>query len=128
MNRAIDSEERATRILESITDGLITLDREWRYSYINAQAERALGRPRADLLGKCVWEECPAHLGTEVERQLRRAAAEQITCEYEGHDLVHDRWNDNRVFPMPGGGIAIHSHDITERKRTEEALRAARSG
>jgi len=96
-----DSEGRVTRTLESIADGLVTLDNEWRYAYIEDQAEHALGRQRSDLLGKRVWEEFPAILGTEVERELRRAVAEQVPCEYEAWGAPRGRWSNNRVFPTP---------------------------
>ena len=69
-----ESEEQVTRTYQSISDGLVTVDRAWRYIYVNAQAERMLGRSRADLIGKCVWEEFPFVVGREDERQLRRAA------------------------------------------------------
>ena len=35
------------------------VDREWRYTYVNAQAERHVGRLRSELLGRCVWDEFP---------------------------------------------------------------------
>ena len=108
--------ERVTRIMESIPDGLVTHDEEWRYTFVNAPAERLLGRPRSELLGKCVWDEFPSVVGTEVERQLRRAAAEQVVCEFEGRHADWGRWFENRAFPMPEGGIAVYFRDITERR------------
>ena len=75
--------ERVTRIMESIPDGLVTHDEQWRDTFVNAPAERLLGRPRSELLGKCVWDEFPSVVGTEVERQLRRAAAEQVVFEFD---------------------------------------------
>ena len=109
----------ATHILDNITDGLVTLDSEWRYTYVNAGAERLLSRPRSELLGKSLWGEFPAVLGTDVERDLRRATAERVACEFEGYNAAWDRWYDNRAFPMPGGGVAVHFRDITARKRAE---------
>jgi PAS domain S-box-containing protein len=35
---------RASDILESITDGFFALDREWRFTYINMEGQRILGR------------------------------------------------------------------------------------
>jgi PAS domain S-box-containing protein len=119
------AEQDVVSILESIPDGVVTLDRDWRFTYVNAPAEQALGRPRAALLGKCVWEEYPHNLGTEVERQLRRAAAGRVACDYRGHDPTQDRWYDNRVYPMPDGGVAIYFRDVTDRRRAEERLRAS---
>src|SRR5438874_1106355 len=62
----------ATNILESITDGFIALDHEWRFRYINASAELFLNRRRSDLLGKNYWDEFPAAIGTQVENEYRR--------------------------------------------------------
>src|SRR5262245_14161817 len=120
------AEQSVTSILDSITDGLVTVDRAWRYTYVNPQAEQALGRRRSDLLGQCVWEVYPACVGTACERRLRRAAAEQVTCDYESHDPAQDRWYDNRAFPMPDGGVAVSFRDITERKRAEGLLEVQR--
>ena len=38
-----------TNMLGSITDGFLTLDRAWRFTFVNAEAQRMLGRhARAD--------------------------------------------------------------------------------
>ena len=36
--------ERLATTLETITDGFFTLDREWRFTYVNAEAERMILR------------------------------------------------------------------------------------
>jgi NtrC-family two-component system sensor histidine kinase KinB len=41
---------RFERILESATDGIVMLDRDGRYTYANAAAERILGVPRESIL------------------------------------------------------------------------------
>jgi PAS domain S-box-containing protein len=48
-NEALRS-DRFERILESATDGIVTLDKEGRYTYANAAAERILGVPRESIL------------------------------------------------------------------------------
>ena len=65
--------------LESITDAFCGLDRDWRFTYVNRQAEVLLGRDRDDLIGKNHWEEYPDTLGTDLERAYRRAVAENVT-------------------------------------------------
>jgi len=41
---------KCERILESTTDGIVTLDKEGRYTYANAAAEKILGLPREMIL------------------------------------------------------------------------------
>jgi PAS domain-containing protein len=43
-----------TNVLESITDGFLTLDREWRYTFVNNEAQRMLGRTREQLINKAL--------------------------------------------------------------------------
>ena len=50
------AQERAEGILASINDGFFALDRDWRFTYVNAAAERMLSRSaeqidRQELLG-----------------------------------------------------------------------------
>jgi PAS domain S-box-containing protein len=114
------------RILDSIADGLVVLDRNWRYTYVNAHAAQIFGRPRPELLGRCVWDLFPFIVGTDMERQMRRAADEQVTCEFQGNDAAAERFYENRAFPTPDGGVAVYSRDITERRQHERLIESAR--
>jgi PAS domain S-box-containing protein len=75
--------ERATDILESISDAFYAVDKEWRFTYINGKAEELWGRSREELLGKNVWEEFPEALDRESYRQIRRAMREGVTTEFQ---------------------------------------------
>ncbi|WP_165235406.1 ATP-binding protein [Aquisphaera insulae] len=115
--------ERVTYLMESIPDGLVTLDPEWRYTFVNAPAERMLGRLRSDLIGRYARDVFPHLVGTEEERQLNRVASQQMTSEFQGYHAGSGRWYENRAFPMPEGGVAVYFRDVTERRRAESALR-----
>ena len=49
------------------------LDREWRFTHVNAEAERLLGRSREDLLGRVIWDDWPAALDSAFEDSYRAA-------------------------------------------------------
>jgi FOG: PAS/PAC domain len=51
--------QQVSNIIESITDAFIAIDSQWRYTYVNATAEKLLSRSRADLLGRSIWEYSP---------------------------------------------------------------------
>ncbi|WNG46572.1 PAS domain-containing protein [Archangium minus] len=110
---------RAATILESISEAFEAFDREWRFIYVNSEAERILGQPREALLGRNHWELYPASLGTPVEHNFRRVAAERVPLSFENHYIPWDRWFELHVYPTEEG-IAVYFHDITERKRHDE--------
>ncbi len=113
----------AARILENISDAFYALDNNWRFTYLNAQAERLLSRTRADLLGRNVWEEFPSAVGTSFEREYRRALAEQTVVVVEGYyPPPLDAWYEVRAFPSREG-LSVFFQDITARKGREEALK-----
>lgn len=114
--------EQARTILESVTDAFCALDREWRFIYVNRQAEALLGRSRADLLGKSHWAEYPATLGTETERSYRRAVAEGVAVAFEFFYPPHDRWYEVHAYPS-ADGLSVYFRDATERRRAADALR-----
>jgi PAS domain S-box-containing protein len=69
------ADARVARVLESMNAAFFALDREWRFTYVNGEAERVLQRSREDLLGGDIWELFPAALGSAFEVHYRGAAA-----------------------------------------------------
>ena len=113
--------ERLSTTLESITDAFFTLDREWRFTFINGQAERVFQRPRAELIGQD-WRTVFAGLvDSEFGRQYRLALKDKITVEFEAYYPLHKTWVSVRAYPT-GDGLAIYFLDITARKRESAAL------
>ena len=119
--------EQAAAILESITDGSIALDRDWCFTHVNAEAERINGIRRENQIGKSQWELFPATRGTLLEREWRRAVAEHVAVEFDNYYAPSDSWFHIKGYPSTDGGLAVFFHDITPRKRSEEALLKAHS-
>src|SRR6266536_933872 len=59
-------------VLEALEDGFVTFDSEWRFTYVNASAERLLQRTADTLIGKTIWNEYDGLLGTGSEGVARR--------------------------------------------------------
>ncbi|HEY7634551.1 MAG TPA: PAS domain S-box protein, partial [Gemmatimonadales bacterium] len=110
-------------ILESLTDGFMALDEEWRIRYVNAAAEQTNAMARESLLGRTFWEAFPAALGTEIEQNLRRAMGARVQVSGEAYYEPDGRWYEMDIHPTRGRHLAFFGRDITERKRAEEIQR-----
>jgi PAS domain S-box-containing protein len=117
------SNKQTVDILESIRDGFLALDRDWVFTYVNAEAERRLGKSRTELLGKDYWRESPGVAESPTGTQLRRCVAEQTPVSFEEHRPDLGGWFEVNLYPAPEGGLSMYFRDVTGRKRTEEALR-----
>jgi PAS domain S-box-containing protein len=122
---ARQAQEHAAAVLESITEGFIALDAEWRFTHVNAEAERINGMRREDMIGKNQWELFPATRGAVLEFELRRAQAEKVAVQFESYYEPWDSWFHVRAYPSKDGGVSVFFHDVTARKRSEETLRKA---
>lgn len=114
--------QRLVDILESITDGFVGLDREWRYTYVNRRAGDMLGQRPARLIGKQIWKEFPEGVGQPFYHAYHKVMAERVPQTIEEHYPPWNRWFENRIYPTPEG-IAIFFQEITERKLSEQRLR-----
>lgn len=121
----VQSEAARTHInnlLESITDGFFALDKKSRFTYINGQAERLLRKKQNELLGKNIWEVFPEIIGTTFYHEYHRAIIEQVSVEFEEFYPPLNCWLQVHTYPAKDG-LSIYFQDITERRRTAEALR-----
>jgi PAS domain S-box-containing protein len=121
--KLVAAHRRTTTILESISDGFNTFDREWRYTYVNAAAAKMVGKAREELLGKNLWELWPHASDSPFGVAYRRAVAENVPLQVEAfYPEPLNAWFEVRCYPSPEG-LALFFTDTTERKRTEEAIR-----
>jgi len=116
--------EKLAGILESLGDGCVACDREWRYTYVNAAAERLQGRKREELLGQDMRVLYPD--ATAFLVRYERAIAEQVSLTFEDYYAPLKMWTEVSVHPS-ADGMSQFFRDVTQRKRTEEALRESRS-
>ena len=120
---ARQAEDQLRATLESLGDGFVAFDAEWRFLYVNQAAERLSRMRREDLLGRTIWEVFPLTVGTNLEREFRRVAAGEPS-DFENFFEPWGGWFHSRCFPRAGGGISVYFQDITERKRSQDDLRA----
>ncbi|HJX30102.1 MAG TPA: ATP-binding protein [Thermoanaerobaculia bacterium] len=112
---------RLETVLAGLGDAFLTLDREWRFTFVNQKAAEIAGRPVEQLLGQVCWDVFPAAVGSLLYDGLHRAMAEQRASHFEGYHARLNIWLENRAYPTPEG-VSLFTTDITERKRAEEAL------
>ena len=118
--------ERLQATLESITDGFYTLDRDWRFTYLNQEAARLLQQPREQLLGKDFWQCFPEVIGTRIEQAYRRAMIAQETVTLEEYYRPFLTWFEVRIFPSQEG-LAVYFQDVTEQHRMLRKLQAQKA-
>jgi PAS domain S-box-containing protein len=114
--------ERTTGILESITDAFFALDVEFRFTYVNSQAEHLLLRTREELLGQHLLDAFPEASGSTFDFQYQRAFTEQIAVSFEEFFPPLDTWFEVRAYPSESG-LSIFFQDVNERRQAQEALR-----
>ncbi len=115
--RANSLARRLIKTLESVTDAFFTMDKDWRFTYVNKEAERVLGRSRRELLGHGVWDEFPHALGTGFEQGYRHAMASGETVAFEAYypDPI-DKWFAVRAYPS-ASGLAVYFRDVTQARQ-----------
>jgi signal transduction histidine kinase/CheY-like chemotaxis protein len=113
----------AWEALEHIPDVFYTFDSSFRVNYMNAAGAEIARRLGKEILGECAWDLLPEVRGTIVESSFRRAMEQRLAVEFEYYFEPLASWFQYHVYPLPDDGIIMYARDITETRKTEEALR-----
>jgi diguanylate cyclase (GGDEF)-like protein len=95
---------------------------DFRFSYINPNAERRLGVPRETLYGKILTQVRPFMIQSGLIEKYLEVVRTGIpyTCEvFIDDDMIKDTWLNVQVVRL-GRGIAITSRDVTEHRRRSD--------
>lgn len=125
-----ESQEQFRALIDATAeDVVVLLDADHRTVIVNERTAKGLGMSVAELRGKRIAELIPSPVGAR-----RQAMQEQVLREGKPVRFEDERdgcWFDNNMCPAFGpdgepSGVAIFARDITERKKSEQALAAAK--
>ncbi|HEY3707085.1 MAG TPA: PAS domain S-box protein [Terracidiphilus sp.] len=125
----IDAQQNRASVIESMSDGFVSIDADGRFRSFNktaADAYRARGVDCNTLIGKPLLEVFPDLEESETGAALIRCLREQKPTTAEGCFKTWNRWFLVRNYPTPDGGIANLFQDITERVQAEQQLHEQR--
>jgi signal transduction histidine kinase/DNA-binding response OmpR family regulator len=121
-NETQRAEARMVEVLESITDGFVSFDSEWRYTYANHVAAAMGMKKPAEMLGKVLWDEFPVARDSEMFTRLQQIAREKKPLQFDYYYAPDERWTRWHAYPT-GDGVSAFVSDFTLRKRLEDQIR-----
>jgi PAS domain S-box-containing protein len=123
------SEERYRRIVDTSQEGILVVDAETRFTYVNQRLVEMLGHDEAEMLGRSYLDFIDQSRRGEVAERLRRRK-EGVREQYEAVFLRSDggkMWGSVSATPIMGvhgefcGSFAMVS-DVSEQKRFKEEI------
>ena len=117
--RAADA--RLLDVFERMSDASFSLDADWRFLYANREGERVMGLPRESLVGRGLWDVFPAIVGSRFEHCYRQAVETQRPVEFVEFYPPFQAFFEVRAFPVRDG-LSVFFRDVTEQRRSQQAL------
>ncbi len=105
--------QRITHIMDSITDGFVTLDNNWKFIFVNKTFQEISGKRKDELIGHSLWELFPQLKETIFFDRLNKAVSERVSLHFEEQYFENGHWYSSGVYPIDQG-LAIYFSDITE--------------
>jgi two-component sensor histidine kinase len=117
--KARTAADRLASVLESTSDCIFILDRDWRFSFLNARAIQEVAQGR-NLLDREIWEEFPRAVDSLFWDNYLRAMTERVSVTFEAYyPTPLSNWYEVDVYPSEEG-IAVFFRNINERHAARE--------
>ncbi|WP_439488171.1 PAS domain-containing protein [Algoriphagus sp.] len=108
-------------ILESISDAFYAVDKDWKFTYFNKEAEHLLLKKADEVLGENIWELFPASAQTSIRKVYQRVARTKKAESFEYHYPGDGKWYEINAYPSQGG-VSAYFKNIDERKQSAARL------
>lgn len=105
--------------LSAVSDGVYRLDREWRFTYVNAAAAALLARRVEDMVGQRALDCFPEVAGTVIEAEYRAVFADGRDRVFTYFHAPQGRWFEIRAFADPDG-LTAFIRDVDDHHRSDQ--------
>lgn len=103
-------------IIESMQDGFLQIDKNWKIINVNHHQEKLSGINRADSVGKNLWDVFSVEAKLALFDLFNNALNNKIANKYEEHYEKLDLWIEVNINPTNAGGIIVIYRDVTIKK------------
>ncbi len=117
-NQLLEVEGNFKTTLERISDAVVALDSEWRYTFLNQASLATHPLGRKETLGKVIWEVHPEMKGTVFWDRYHEAMETKKSLAFEEYFPPMEKYFSVKLYPSEAG-LTIFYMDITERKLAE---------
>jgi len=114
-------EEIHRSMIGRISGGLVSIDIEGYFTYINNKAGEIFKRKPGSILGKNIRNEFPELLDKPFGKCFEKALDKQEYVYLEIYDPIARSWVENHFYPSPDG-VTIFFIDVTEQKKRESTF------
>ncbi len=125
-NKKLPTRPQPQHLLETISDGFVAIDREWKYVYINNQAGALSNQRREDLIGRNLLDVHPNFTKTIFYRKYKEALQKHKTLRFEFYYDFLDAWFLINVYPT-SDGLSVFFNNITHQKKSADQLMAEKA-
>ncbi|MEO6550192.1 MAG: PAS domain S-box protein [Ferruginibacter sp.] len=118
---AIKANKDKESVLNRISDGVVSFDKEWHYTFLNNAASIITSEDGSDPLGKLLWEVNPAIKETVFWQKYNEAMRSGKVVEFESFYASRNVWYFVSVYPS-ADGLTIFYKNVTESRKQEREM------
>ncbi|MBK6264141.1 PAS domain S-box protein [Marivirga sp. S37H4] len=116
-----ETSQKNNEILESISDGFFALDQDFKFTYINEEAENLLAIKKGKSLNKSIWDIFKPAVDTQLYHEYHKALQLKETRTFEYYYTPLKTWFLSKVYPSENG-LSVYFRDINEEKRNQAKM------
>ncbi len=126
----LSSEQKYRLLIESASESIYSINSNGIFTSMNKFGAEQLGYSQKEVVGKSMWDLFPKEIADKQMERIDEVLVASERRRFESFSIVSgkERWFYNSLVPIKNGDGFSHSvlgisHDITELKIAEEALR-----
>ena len=115
------SQEQLRTVLDSTSDSVLVVDRDWKVVFFNQQAVETTRREERLRIGVSLWDLFPAAKTSGEADHYLEAVRTGVPAAFELFAPEHQAWLGINAYPTPEG-LSIFFRDISEARRIREEI------